>query len=186
MKRDEFITADLHLGHRGVIKYSGRPFEDTREMDAAIVANWNRKVPHGSVVYLLGDVSFHRPDQTRILLGQLNGTIRIVLGNHDKKSNRKALTERAEWVRDYYESKTEASVKVCMFHYALMTWNGMHRQSWMLHGHSHGSLRDNHTVRRLDIGIDTHPLFEPYSFGEVEKRMAGRGFVAVDHHEERT
>ncbi len=36
-----FFTADLHLGHRNIIEYSGRPFRDADEMNAALVERWN-------------------------------------------------------------------------------------------------------------------------------------------------
>ncbi len=181
MKPDEFVTADLHFGHKGIIHMSHRPFENVEEMDAAIIANWNRKVPKGAVVYLLGDVSFRGADDTRALLGQLHGRIRVVRGNHDKRRLKVVLAERAEWVRDYYESKTETDIKICMFHYPLLTWNGCHHGSWHLHGHSHGNLKPR-GGRRIDVGIDCHPNFEPFSFEEIQALMLTKEYVQVDHH----
>jgi calcineurin-like phosphoesterase family protein len=181
MKPNEFISADLHLGHRLMAKE--RSFESIETMDAHIVNVWNSKIPAGAVVYMLGDVSFHKRDQTAELLQQLNGTWRIVRGNHDKKYTEALLVQRAEWVRDYYESKTEEGGKVCMSHYAMHTWNKAHYGAWMLHGHSHGSLQPTER-RRLDVGIDAHPEqnYEPFSFQEIALLMERRIHVPVDHH----
>lgn len=175
MKDNEFVTADLHFGHVGILKHTTRNFASVEEMDRVLIERWNAKVKSGAIVYVLGDVSFYRPDKTRIILGQLNGTLRVVRGNHDKKHTRKPLDERCDWVRDYYESKTASGVRVCMFHYPLLTWNGSYRGSWHLHGHSHGNLAE-FGGRRLDIGVDCHPNLEPFSYDEVYDFMATRKF----------
>ena len=39
-----FITSDLHLGHKNIIKYCDRPFRDTHDMNKNLVDNWNNAV----------------------------------------------------------------------------------------------------------------------------------------------
>jgi len=188
MKDNEFVTADLHLGHRAMLRkgYGERPFTDVDEMNDGIIKIWNCKVPaSGAVVYIIGDISFLNNERTEELLWQLNGTLRVIRGNHDRKNSKRALEENCEWVKDYYESKTEAGIKVCMFHYPLLTWNQSHHGSWHLHGHCHGNLI-HEGGRRLDVGLDTHPNLEPYSYDEIADLMAAKQFVAVDHHQDRT
>ena len=36
-----WYTSDHHFGHRNIIGYCDRPFADTDEMNAAMVARWN-------------------------------------------------------------------------------------------------------------------------------------------------
>lgn len=50
-------------------------------MDEAMVDNWNRVVKPDDVVYHLGDVVINR--RCLPILSRLNGSKRLVLGNHD-------------------------------------------------------------------------------------------------------
>ena len=38
--------------------------------------------------------------------------------------------------------------------------------------------------RSLDVGLDTHPRFSPYSMSELHKIMAKKTFTPVDDHKE--
>lgn len=180
MKADEYITSDTHFGHGAVLGLADRPWSSADEMDEMLIERWNAKVPKGAVVYHLGDFSFRNREQTEAIVGRLHGAIRLVRGNHDKVI-KGSLAAHFEWSRDYYESKTVDGTKVVMSHYPMVTWNRAHHGAWMLHGHSHGSLADA-GVRRLDIGVDTHPNYEPYSYEEVLALMQGREGPNADHH----
>lgn len=183
MRPGEFVTADTHFGHSNVIKFSNRPFTDVDEMNEELIERWNAKIPIGGIVYHLGDFSFLPKERTQEILWQLNGTIRLVRGNHDRRIKGELLKE-FEWVKDYYESKLLDHTKVVMCHYAFRTWNASHYGSWNLHGHSHGSLNST-GMRQMDVGVDNHPNLEPFSFEEVQEYMAGRGHEQVDHHRQR-
>jgi calcineurin-like phosphoesterase family protein len=206
MKQGEYITSDTHFGHTNIIKYSNRPFENVDEMNEQLIARWNAKIPPGSIVYHLGDFAFmKREDRIIELAKRLNGTIRLVMGNHDRLKGK--VRDCFEWVRPYYESKTDDGIKVTMCHYPFMTWNKSHRNSWSLHGHCHGNLQTYPNMiaemlaskgfdeasllvlaefgtepRRLDVGVDTNN-YEPYSFDEIKAIMETRGHVVIDHHE---
>ena len=54
MKTNEYITADTHFGHKAMITYANRPFRFVDQMDDAMIAAWNAKVPPGAV-----DVNVH-------------------------------------------------------------------------------------------------------------------------------
>ena len=40
-----FFVSDTHFNHTNIIKYCNRPFNNADEMDAALIKNWNAKVP---------------------------------------------------------------------------------------------------------------------------------------------
>ena len=179
MKRNEFITSDTHFGHKNIIRHVNRPFTDVKEMDEALIEAWNRKVPENATVYHLGDFAFVSPRYVSYYIRRLNGNIRFIYGNHDRGIDR-FTAGRFDWARDYYESRTETDRKVVMCHYPIASWNRMHHGSWMLHGHCHGTYEG--VGRIMDVGVDCHPNFEPFSFDEVEQYMDTRQFEPVDHH----
>ena len=55
--RERWITADLHLGHANISRYSGRPFSNPDDMDEAIVEGWNTTVGPTYWVLIPGDVA---------------------------------------------------------------------------------------------------------------------------------
>ncbi len=53
----------------------------------------------------------------------------------------------------------------------------------MLHGHSHGSLKDDARVLRMDVGVDCCG-YAPISLEEVASKMAAKAWKPIDHHGE--
>lgn len=45
-----FYISDMHFGHKNVIKFDNRPFNDVDEMDAELIRLWNSKVSAGDHV----------------------------------------------------------------------------------------------------------------------------------------
>ena len=184
MKSDEFVTSDTHFFHTNIIKYSNRPFKDVDHMNEELIRRWNEKVPKTATVYHLGDFAFCSDRKMEWVIKQLNGNIVVLLGNHDHmKAHIRSLFHRV--IPPYLETKTEDKRKVVMCHYPLMVWNKSHHGSWHLHGHCHGSLPDT-GVTRIDVGVDTHPNYEPYSYAEIVEKMKGRSYQPVDHHDKHT
>lgn len=179
-----FFTADLHFNHANLVSKGHRKFADVNEMNAVLVQRWMETVGPQDHVYILGDVSFApaatAADQVRVLPGVKH----LVAGNHDHKLRRHDAFNRAfKWVKDLTEIKVEGQ-RIVLCHYALLTWNQMHRGSWMLHGHSHNALRPDPNARRLDVGVDAWD-YRPVSFEQIRAQMAERGFKPVDHHKEK-
>ena len=83
MARDFFI-ADTHFGGENIRRYENRPFENAAEMDEKLIENWNRAVAEDDTVYVLGDFSdYMDAEKEAEILGKLNGTKILVMGNHD-------------------------------------------------------------------------------------------------------
>ena len=49
-----FYIADMHFGHKNVIRYDNRPFDSIEEMDKAMITLWNETVGDDDVVYIIG------------------------------------------------------------------------------------------------------------------------------------
>ena len=200
-----WFTSDHHFGHARVIEYSHRPFTSAEEMDEAFITNWNACVRPGDSVYHLGDFSFRRAEETLHIVRRLAGQKFLVRGNHDRWLGAPAkITEGWAWVGDYKEIKV-GEQKIVLCHYPFLTWRSRHHGAWHLHGHSHGSLKEDLTTKRIDVGVDAvskllhfgdcaalgidcrpGSVYRPISLEEVSVQMALRGIGVVDHHETRS
>lgn len=86
--RKIWVVSDTHFHHKNIVDYGQRPFNDVKEMDEALVDNWNSTVNKGDIVYHLGDVLFGKDCS---ILGKLNGAKRLIVGNHDDLKNQNLL-----------------------------------------------------------------------------------------------
>ena len=184
-----WFTSDTHFNHENIVEYSSRPFEDLEEMTAALIHRWNSEVKPGDIVYHLGDfaLSWGKKHEGVVddILSNLNGNKLLIVGNHDRNE----VTRNSRWskVVRYHEIKVDLGgvhkQRIVMSHYAMRTWNQMHRGAWMLHGHSHGNLTDI-GGKTIDVGVDCHG-YRPISLEKVAEFMETREIVTVDHHEAR-
>lgn len=189
-----FFTSDTHFGHRNIIKYANRPFEDSGEMDEALIANWNDLIANDDEVYHLGDFSLTDPNRTDKILNRLNGKIYLIKGNHEKSVLKKSFTrDRFEWIKDYYEltiNNERMKQMICLSHYAHRVWNKSHHGSFHLYGHSHDSLEYQPWGKSMDVGVDTAARilgeYRPFSFNEIKSILDKREKMVVDHHTGRT
>jgi calcineurin-like phosphoesterase family protein len=183
-----FFGADMHLSHEAMITKCGRPFYTVEEMNLTILRNWCEKVTKHDTVYLLGDVAMRSDDGIANLLDSLPGNIFLIKGNHDHyKKMSKSFEARFGWIKEYYELKVKEdseTQRIVLFHYPIISWNGMHRGSWALHGHCHGSLKKLllPSAKRLDVCFDDHK-FNLWSYEEVKEYMSTQNFTPVDHHQ---
>lgn len=162
--RPYFYTSDTHFRHSNIIKYCNRPFSSKEEMDEELITRWNNKVPKDGLVYHVGDVILGGSAEMKEVLPRLNGEKILVIGNHDEESPLRP------YFMDIFRlvSFTDPVIKrkMCLCHYPIESWPGMHRGVIHLHGHCHGTLQ--HKIEnRMDVGVDCHPKFEPFSSEEI-------------------
>ena len=74
-----WFTSDNHFGRDKTRVLTCRPFDSANEMDKEMIKNWNKFIKPNDIVYHLGD--FGNLD----ILKKLNGRIRLIMGNHEKK-----------------------------------------------------------------------------------------------------
>lgn len=161
-----FFTADTHFGHAKIIEYCNRPFATVEEMDSVLIARWNETVAANATVYHLGDFGFFpRPEDANRLIRQLNGTIHLIIGNHDKK-NTLDLTRWAS-KKDYTSFKIEKR-RIVMSHYPFRAWRGSNGGSINLHGHEHGTMSP--LLNQCDVGVDAWD-FRPVTFEQISTRL---------------
>lgn len=175
-----YFTSDTHFGHRNIIKYCNRPFSNEKEMDEALVANWNARVRPDDEVFHLGDFGFGKEEYLDRILKRLNGKKYFVRGNHDK-AMRGRILDHFESVREYAEINIGGQ-KIIICHYPLVTWNKARHGSWMLHGHCHHTLDwMNEDTTRIDVGVDGWN-YAPVSMSQLHNAMSKKTYKIVDHH----
>ncbi|MDF2650900.1 MAG: metallophosphatase [Paenibacillus sp.] len=84
-----FFISDHHFGHKQIIHFESRPFIDVEEMTTVLIERWNSVVGKEDQVFHLGDFSFLNKDKTADIVGRLNGTKFLILGNHDRGRTKK-------------------------------------------------------------------------------------------------
>lgn len=188
----EYFGSDYHLGHRNIIKYSNRPFDNIEEMAHAIISRNNEVVKETDLLYMLGDIYLGNGyGLAREILSQMNGIKHWIIGNHDSKKLIKNLSDCFVWHK-HYERLTIRKQTIILCHYPLFSWEKMQYNSWMLHGHSHGNIKDVeikigdktfnfYDNKIIDVGIDTNNYY-PYSFDDLYGILKPRTLSPVDHH----
>lgn len=132
-----FYIGDPHFFHSNILRYDNRPFRNADVMNDILIRNWNNTVSDEDTVYILGDVSWSRdPEVNRAILQGLNGHKILIRGNHDKPM--RAVYDCFDKVVDYLEIE-DNGVKVILFHYPILFWNGQFHDSVHLYAHVHNS-----------------------------------------------
>ncbi len=81
-----YFTSDLHFGHRNVIRFCDRPFEDEKDMATGLIKNWNDVVKPNDFIFSLGDFSWWTGrHEVKKLVSQLHGKKYFIPGNHCKE-----------------------------------------------------------------------------------------------------
>lgn len=136
--KNRFAIADLHLGHSNILNFKNnagsklRDFSSVEEMHDHMVDCWNHFVKEGDVVYILGDVAI-RPEGLEVL-SRLNGSKRLIFGNHDIYGYEKYAK--------YFKEMGAYRVFVddfIMSHIPLHPDSITHRFKVNVHGHTHAN-----------------------------------------------
>lgn len=184
-----WFTADLHLGHRNIIDYCGRPFRDAATMNRALIDGWNDVVDEGDAVWVLGDFALGKLAETLPLVTELRGRKMLLAGNHDRcwhghRRRAKGWTERYldAGFDEVHQGELEFPigdfvVLLCHFPYRddshdhdrYREHRPTNRDSWLLHGHVHErwARRD----RMINVGVDVNG-FQPIAEAEIASRIA--------------
>ena len=198
-----WITSDTHYSHtnicRGVTNWrmpdGSVPINQTRDfstidkMNAAIVNNINNLVGQEDILIHLGDWSFGGFENIEEFRNRIVcQNIHLLLGNHDhhidrNRGNCQSLFTSVQWFQQF---EFEGDTIECL-HYPISSWNNLRKGRIHLHGHCH---LPNHAKitngRRMDVGMDGNPNFEPYLLSDVikllKKKEIGSEMGPLDHH----
>ena len=187
----KWYTADFHLFHDNIVRYTHRPFRkncptcggdgcdkcrgtgwipDIWTMHDAIVDAMTSRVAKNDELYILGDVAMYGGDKVRKVLERINGRKHLIIGNHDAKNmgNWEGWTS----VNHYLEIKDRGQ-NVVLMHYPIESWNKCHYGAIHLHGHRHGTGK-LHSGLREDVGVDCFD-FKPVDLDILTEKWLKEG-----------
>lgn len=167
-----WFTADLHLGHTNIIRYSARPFSDAEAMNRALIAGWNEVVDEGDDVWMLGDFAMGKIDETLPLVGELRGRKVLLAGNHDRcweEHGRRANGWEERYLDAGFAEVRQGQLNIdisgvtalaCHFPYRgdshdhdrYAEQRPVDRGAWLVHGHVHE--RWQQRGRMINVGVD--------------------------------
>lgn len=212
MITDIFFSSDFHYGHRNLVKGISnwenkdkcRNFKTLDEHNQILVNNINKVVKPKDTMYFLGDWSFGGSDNVLKFRKEIRcENIHLILGNHDdhifnKQSMLLGGGSHGFLSISHYRTISIDKQIICLSHFPCRTWDKAAKGSWLLHGHCHGTLASYSTAhnegnkswlkksklyKTMDVGIDTHPKFEPYNFETIRAIMNERiNLTGIDHH----
>lgn len=170
-----FFTSDTHFNHANIIKYCNRPFRDIKEMNIALIDNWNKVVPKDGTVFHLGDFAFGGFSTYESIRPHLNGNIVLITGNHDIRNinvqNQQRLYKMFEWVGEMLTIHIEKR-PIILSHYPLRCYPDKY---YNLFGHIHSGpnatsvdvLENIFKPTQYDVGVDNNN-YTPVSWLQIK------------------
>jgi calcineurin-like phosphoesterase family protein len=165
-----YFTSDSHFGHRGILSFSHtkpfRPFETIEEHDEKLIENWNSLVGPKDIVFHLGDFCFGKRNLP--IAGRLNGSKRLVMGNHDTYG-------AADYLQYFDRLFGVVEYKGMVLSHMPVHPNQLKRYYLNVHGHLHTNLvtdeAGNRDVRYFNASVEQHKLM-PVPLDEIHNFWA--------------
>lgn len=162
----KYFTADLHFGHKNIIKYENRPWSNVDEMDKGLIENWNSIVRDKDQVYILGDFTLSiNSEYVRSILEQLKGRKVLIQGNHDYFADKSKFKPYFELITPYLKIHDEKKRRIILCHYPIISWDGMYNGTYHLYGHVHSKFRLNRS-NAFNVGVDVND-FKPVTLDQL-------------------
>lgn len=178
----DYFSSDFHLGHRNIIRFDNRPYENVEEMDNAIMKSCMTTLKPDDNFYYLGDWSLGNRLHGETHLATLKSSganLFFIKGNHDKRETIKLYEKYGEYLGEQKKIMIDGQ-EIVLNHYCMLIWDKSHHGSWHLYGHSHHGLPVWTDSKKLDVGWNGY--YKLLSFTDVKGMMAGKTWKPIDHH----
>jgi calcineurin-like phosphoesterase family protein len=166
-----YMTSDWHLGHKNIIKYCDRPFQNITEMNTTILDNYFEIITDEDIVFFVGDLFFGSKGVCKNIFRNLPGQKHLIIGNHDK------------WSKSFYRNECgfiTAKFRVMTDEYEIVhspvNFNSVLSNRILIHGHVHAKypiiefshltgLNGDYTY---DVGVDAN-YFKPIPLNKIKE-----------------
>lgn len=188
-----WFTSDQHFSHANILAFCNRPWVDIKQMNEAIINNWNEVIGEDDVVFMLGDFSWNKdPMEIKRIFDRLRGGhIFVLFGNHDTMGQfSKVKSKRVNFISDTAmifisgidERKPSKEYEVMLSHFPLATWPHFQRGTVNLHGHIHSGPRSKCDIDcpgfdlilkpglTYDVGVDNNNYY-PIEIREILTKL---------------
>lgn len=167
-----YLTSDFHFSHDRSFIYETRGFKNVEEMNEEIIKRFNSIVKSNDKTYVLGDLclgggSAETMIKNKSLIERLNGSLYIILGNHDTQKRIEMYQECKNVESIDYATVLKYS-KYCFYlsHYPALTSNwdddkSLKQKTISLCGHSHSidSFKDIDKGPIYHVECDAHNCY---------------------------
>lgn len=179
------FASDHHFHHKKLIeggfspnggeheKNTSRPFSTVEEHDEALIVNHNKVVRPQDSVWFGGDVFLSAGDGKPFnydLLDRMNGTKRLILGNHDTASKIENYKRYFAKILAYHE----IGKSIILSHVPVHPSQLEHRFKFNIHGHVHSNTLDD--PRYFNISMEAID-YTPISLEQIKDVMRDRGVI---------
>lgn len=172
-----YFSSDSHWDHFNITKYCHRPFLTRKDMNDALIANWNAVVPEDGIVVHCGDFMLPHDTGDKEYVKYWNKlnfkTLILCRGNHD----------RIEYGTYTYDDKTVIVVDIAMIlvegikimacHYPMLSYPADYQVFGHIHTLHDGTCYgiDGNVVNKLrntqyDVGADQNN-YTPVSYWQL-------------------
>jgi len=199
-----WFTSDLHYGHGKPFIIDPRGYKTVNEAMEDTITKWKQCIGPDDIVFNLGDQIVGAGENTKqyvydllalpckqqyFIWGNHNAGMKDVYAESLKMSGHDPYAyEIYPWtlaaypftfLGDYAEIVIDGHY-VVLAHYPIASWNHTSKGGYMLHGHCHGNLKEDKSLKRLDVGWDWKN--RPIEWSEIVRELSPRKSVPVDHH----
>ena len=172
-----FMSSDTHFNHANIIKYCHRPFDGRKDMNDALIANWNGVVPEDGIVAHCGDfmLPHNIGDKEYVKIwNKLNfKTLILCRGNHDRiDCGTYVYGDKTVIVVDIAMLEIE-NIKIMACHYPMLAYPADYQVFGHIHTLSNGTcngIDSDVTVKlkttQYDVGVDQNG-YTPVSYNQL-------------------
>lgn len=160
-----YVISDPHFYHDNVIKFANRPFVNMDNMIESMVAQWNNIVSKRDVVICTGDwgwgtKSYH-------LASELNGMIRLVMGNHD-------YGDLSQLIKHFHSVHGSLKKGDILFSHIPVFLDNWHTWKYVVHGHYHSKAENVPDWRYFNANMDALGRYSPIHIEEIHAEFRKR------------
>jgi len=173
--KDIYFISDTHFGHWFAVWFWKRPFKNIKEMNTALINNWNSRIKNEDIVIIVGDFFAGNKLFCKYLLKNLNGEKILIKGNHDFKFRYEKLLGSND-IKIYNRMEFSIDDNHFILTHKPVRW--IPDNSINIHGHHHRKLIPSKYKKDkyFNVAVD-HNEYKPISLEEIVEHKFGEAEI---------